>query len=270
MIDTFMNIKLCAPLVHCITNYVSAADCANALYAIGARALMSDSKDEAADVANIGDALTINIGTVNQVTFNSMLVAGKAYNNSNKPVVFDPAGVGVSKFRLNCAAQLLNQIKIDCICGNYSEILCLLGKEDKTNGVDANYADVICNDNLKQVVDNVKILSKKTNSIVAVTGKFDVIADKNKSYIIKNGCDEMSRIMGTGCIASSLCAAFLSCNKKEKLKAIACAISCLGIAGELALQSLDKFLYMSYKNKIIDILSALDKTSFKNGVKYEI
>ena len=37
-----------APLVHCITNYVTANDCANLLLACGASPIMADDPDESA------------------------------------------------------------------------------------------------------------------------------------------------------------------------------------------------------------------------------
>ena len=44
------NVRNKRPLVHCITNYVSANDCANALLAIGASPIMADDKNEAEDM----------------------------------------------------------------------------------------------------------------------------------------------------------------------------------------------------------------------------
>ena len=38
------------PLIHCITNYVSANDCANILLACGGSAIMADDPDEVAEV----------------------------------------------------------------------------------------------------------------------------------------------------------------------------------------------------------------------------
>lgn len=44
------NVRNTTPLVHCITNYVTVNDCANALLACGGSPIMSD---EPADVADI-------------------------------------------------------------------------------------------------------------------------------------------------------------------------------------------------------------------------
>jgi hydroxyethylthiazole kinase-like sugar kinase family protein len=53
-----------APLVHCITNYVTVNDCANALLAVGASPIMSDEPDDVEDITSICDGLDLNIGTL--------------------------------------------------------------------------------------------------------------------------------------------------------------------------------------------------------------
>ena len=44
------------PLVHCITNYVTANDCANILLAIGASPIMADDPEETEEIAAARDA----------------------------------------------------------------------------------------------------------------------------------------------------------------------------------------------------------------------
>ena len=57
------NVRALAPLVHCITNYVTVNDCANLLLACGASPIMADDPEEAADITSICNALVVNIGT---------------------------------------------------------------------------------------------------------------------------------------------------------------------------------------------------------------
>jgi thiamine-phosphate diphosphorylase/hydroxyethylthiazole kinase len=53
---------------------------------------MSNEGEEAADLAKLGGALVINMGTVSQDALSSYGVALKAYNHAGRPVVFDPVG----------------------------------------------------------------------------------------------------------------------------------------------------------------------------------
>ena len=65
------------PVVHCITNYVTANDCANILLGVGASPIMADEINEVEQICDLADALVINIGTLNQTKVQSMIAAGK-------------------------------------------------------------------------------------------------------------------------------------------------------------------------------------------------
>ena len=53
------NLKTVAPLVHCITNYVTINDCANILLACGASPIMADDPDESAEITSLAKALLL-------------------------------------------------------------------------------------------------------------------------------------------------------------------------------------------------------------------
>ncbi len=122
------------PLVHNITNYVTVNDCANALLAIGASPIMADDMLEAADITAISSALVINIGTLNQRTIESMILAGKRANELGIPVVFDPVGAGASKLRNETTQRILEQVEISILRGNLSEVSYVAGLSASTKG----------------------------------------------------------------------------------------------------------------------------------------
>lgn len=74
------NLKNKVPLVHSITNYVTANDCANIVIACGGSPIMADEIQEVAEISKMASALNINIGTINERTLEAMLVAGKSAN----------------------------------------------------------------------------------------------------------------------------------------------------------------------------------------------
>ena len=74
------NVRKKRPLIHSITNYVTANDCANILIACGASPIMADESEEVSEITAICDGLNINIGTPNSRTVRSMMIAGKAAN----------------------------------------------------------------------------------------------------------------------------------------------------------------------------------------------
>lgn len=53
---------------------------------------MANHAEEAADLAKLGGALLVNMGTVTPEGLKNHVQALKAYNNAGRPVVFDPVG----------------------------------------------------------------------------------------------------------------------------------------------------------------------------------
>lgn len=201
MFENILNeIKIRNPLVHCITNYVTVNDCANAILAVNGRPIMADDINEVEDITTICNSLVINIGTLNERTIFSMIKAGKIANQLNHPIIFDPVGAGASRFRTDTAKKLLKNVRFNVIRGNISEIKALATNMSTTQGVDANINDIVTKDNINEVIKFAKNFSQKTGAIIAITGAIDIIASKDKAYAIYNGCETMSKITGTGCM----------------------------------------------------------------------
>ena len=78
------------PVVHVITNWVTAGDVANALHAISARPVMAIALEEVEDVVSKADALVLNLGTPDPSRVKAMLLAGHKANRLGRPVIFRP------------------------------------------------------------------------------------------------------------------------------------------------------------------------------------
>ena len=260
------------PLVHNITNYVTANGVANTLLACGASPIMADDAEEVAQICSICSALNLNIGTLNARTIKSMLIAAKTANKNSIPVVLDPVGVGASDLRTKTALQIIDSVKIDIIKGNYSEIKVLANAaHSASRGVDVSESDAKDALNVAKVAAFAKDLSKKRGFIVVVTGKTDIVADSQTAYAIYNGRPEMGRITGTGCQLSGMLAAFLAANKNEPLLAAVAAVATMGVAGEIAHANLqDGDGNMAYAVKIIDAIYNMSAKELDNSAKYEL
>ncbi len=268
MIKTcFKNVEKKHPLVHNITNYVTVNDCANVLLACKASPIMADDIDEVEEITTICSALNINIGTLNARTIPSMIKAGIKSNELDHPVTLDPVGVSASILRTNTAKELLEKVKFTVIRGNISEIKALAIGEGKTYGVDASEIDVVCEENLQDVIKFSREFSKNTGAIIVITGKIDIVTDEKMSYVCKNGHAKMSDISGTGCMLSSMLAAFVSANKGEELHACLAAVTLMGVAGERANKSLGN---TSYRDSIMDEIYNMTEEKLENGAKYEL
>lgn len=266
------EIKLRSPIVHCITNYVTVNDCANAILAINASPIMADDIKEVAEITTICNSLVINIGTLNERTVASMIEAGKMANHLNHPVILDPVGAGASKFRTDTAKQLLKTVKFQVIRGNISEIKALATDLSSTQGVDANISDLVTSDNLKSTIDFAKKFSQETGAVIAITGAIDIVANKDKAYAIYNGCTMMSRITGTGCMLSAILGATNAVGQSDPLTTTAYTIAMMGYCGQIADQKVrnENSGTSSFRMYLIDALSTINYAQLKAGVKIEV
>jgi hydroxyethylthiazole kinase len=104
---------------------------------------------------------------------------------------------------------------------------------------------------------------------VVITGKEDIISNGTDTYICKNGHYMLGKIVGTGCMTASLIGVF-SAVEKNYTYASAAALSCFGIAGELAAKKakgpgsykinfFDEIFNLN--SKLIDKLEKIEKIS---------
>lgn len=259
------------PLIHNITNYVTVNDVANILLACGGSPIMSDEAEDVEDITSICNGLNINIGTLHKSSIEGMLRAGKKANDLHHPILLDPVGAGASKFRTETALRLMQELNLAVIRGNISEIKTLALGSGTTKGVDADVSDAVTEENLEQAIEFVKAFSKRTGTIIAVTGRIDLVTDGNRCYVIRNGRPEMGKITGTGCQLSGMMTAFITANPDEMLEAVAAAVCAMGLAGEIGwsrMQTGDG--NATYRNRIIDAIYNMTGDILEKGANYEI
>lgn len=266
------NVRTKSPLIHNITNYVTVNDCANILIACGGAPIMADDIGEVEEITSICGGLNINIGTLNQRTIKSMIIAGKKANELGHPVILDPVGAGASTLRTETAKTLLREVKFSVIRGNISEIKTLAIGQGTTKGVDADVADAITDETLDNIIPFVKDFSKKTGAIIAITGAIDIVSDNTCTYIIRNGVSMMAKITGSGCMLTAMTAAYITANQDNMLEATAASICAMGLCGEKAYKTMQKNNAgnSSYRNYLIDEVYKLDGEALEEGAKFEV
>ncbi|OGS23267.1 MAG: hydroxyethylthiazole kinase [Elusimicrobia bacterium RIFOXYA2_FULL_39_19] len=245
------------PVVHHLTNWVTIYDCANVVKVFGASPVMAHAQEEAADMANIASALVLNIGTLTTEFIESMKIAAKSANIKGIPVILDVCGAGATKLRDDKCFELLNQVKINVIKGNASEIARIAGLEVHTKGVDS--ADV--SGDLTTIAKN---LSVKKNAVVVITGKQDIVTDGKAIYLINNGHPMMANIVGTGCMAASVIGTFCAV-EKDLAKASAAGLVCYEVAAELA--AAQSSGPGTFKEKFFDAIFNLDRATVEKMKK---
>lgn len=270
--DIFENIQKAAPVVHNISNYVTATDCANITLACGGAPTMADDPEEVAEVASACHASVINMGNTGGYFEESMLQTGLANNRIGHPLIFDPVGAGGSTRRNAVLEHLMEQLHFSIIRGNISEIKYLGSKHASAKGVDACKEDLASESNIQDIAAYAKSLSAKLDSIIAISGPIDVVADADTAYLIRNGHPLMSRVTGTGCMLSSVLGVFAAANPNHLLEASAVAVSAYGYAGELAYQKIPKTQggTGSLRTFLIDYMSNMNAEQWKQGAKITI
>ncbi|MBQ6931006.1 MAG: hydroxyethylthiazole kinase [Clostridia bacterium] len=224
MID---KVKKAVPLVHCITNPISINQCANAVLSLGARPIMAEHPDEAAQITETADALLLNIGNITDVRMKSIQNSVQTAYRNNIPFVLDAVGAACSRLRREFALDLIKKYPPAVLKGNYSEINALCNSDYKSKGVDSD-SELTVEDVSRIAI----ILAKRYKTTVLASGKTDIITDGAKLFYVRNGTSQLSCVTGTGCMLGAICACLLPFGGASSSAVEACAI--LGICGELS------------------------------------
>ncbi len=214
------------PLIHHMTNFVVMNDTANATLALGALPVMAHAKEEVAEMVGAAGALVLNPGTLTPEWVESMLIAGKRANELGVPIVYDPVGVGATKLRNETGERFLQALNLAVIRGNSGEVGALAGAGGVVKGVES----------VEGVGDPIAVareLARRCNTVVAITGKRDIISDGERVFGVDNGHVLLTTITGTGCMATTAIAVFCAVEKDYALAAAA-ALACYGLAAEKA------------------------------------
>lgn len=270
MFSPFLDrVRTRAPLIHNITNYVTAHLCANALLACGASPIMADDPQEAADITAGCDGLVLNLGTLHTHTVPAMLSAGQVAHALGHPVVLDPVGVGASPLRSSTAQMLLDEVGVSVIRGNTSEVKSLTLGASHSHGVDATLTDA--REPLGQTLALAQTLARQYGAVVAVTGVVDIVADQTRAFFIHNGHPYLSRVTGTGCMLSALIGAYVAASPQQILEATAAAVCTMGVCGELAFARMGpRDGNGSYQTYLLDAVCTLTGAELERRANYEV
>jgi hydroxyethylthiazole kinase len=247
--DLLDRVRQQRPVVHHLTNWVTIYDCAQVVKTLGASPVMAHAPEEAAEMAQIASALVLNIGTLTVDFVEAMKLAAQSANKKGIPVVLDACGAGATALRDRKCLELLGEVRIDVIKGNASEVARVSGESVKTRGVDATEVS----GDLVLLAEKLAVQRKAT---VVITGKVDITTDGRQTHLVKNGHPLMARVVGTGCMATSVIGAFVAVEPDLSLAA-ACALAIYGIAGEVAAE--EAFGPASFKERLFDCLYNLDR-----------
>lgn len=228
------DIRRHRPLIHCVSNTVSANDCANLVLAVGGSPIMACAEEEAADIAAAAAAVVLNTGTPDRTKFAVCRLCGEAASRLGRPVVLDPVGAGASPWRLEQVQALLDLFPTAIVRVNLGEARALTGSIRGGQGVDSPVPAP-----LEERIDTALALAKRRRTAVLLSGPEDLLTDGGSVWRVCGGSPLMASVTGTGCMLSALCGVFAAV-EPEPLKAAllasvfwkACARQAAGRAGE--------------------------------------
>jgi len=243
-----LRVRERSPLIHHITNIVTANDVANVTLAVGAAPVMALAVEEVEEVAAAAGAVVLNIGTPTPQIVDAMVRAGRRANARGVPVVLDPVGAGATAFRTAQARRVLQAVRVACVRGNAGEVAALAGRAGAIRGVDA-MGEVDALDELARG------LARETRAVVAATGPIDLLTDGARTVHVQNGHPLLTRITGSGCMASAIVGAFCAV-EPDILCAASAGLICYGVAAECAAEGSPG--PGTFRTSLMDALAALD------------
>jgi len=258
--ENLKNMREKRPLIHNITNFVVMNYTANALLACGASPVMAHAPEEVEEMVSFAGALVLNIGTLTPYWIDSMLKAGKRANELNIPIILDPVGSGATKLRTESANRLINNLKINVVRGNASEVLSLAHEGSRTKGVDAIHS-------VDEAADVAIVLATELDTTLAITGEVDLITDGERVCKVYNGHELMGCVTGTGCTATALIGAFLAVDE-DSVEAATTALAYFGLAGEKG--AAQAAAPGSFMIAMLDALFTIDEAALHKGARIKI
>jgi hydroxyethylthiazole kinase len=223
--QTLRTLRERKPLVHQITNYVVMNETANATLSLGALPVMAHAREEVEEMVGLAGALVLNIGTLSPHWVEAMLLAGKAANERDIPVVLDPVGAGATRYRTDTARRILDEVKVTVLRGNQGEVATLVGVEAEVRGVESIQIG-------GDAADLARAAARNLSLVASVTGPVDQVSDGDTVLAVANGHDLLAAVTGTGCMSSAITGCFLAAKPGAPLEAAAEALAAFGVAAE--------------------------------------
>ncbi|MDH7498945.1 MAG: hydroxyethylthiazole kinase [candidate division NC10 bacterium] len=255
--EALSRVRQGKPLIHHITNFVVMNDTANVTLHLGALPVMAHAPQEVAEMTRMAGALVLNIGTLSSSWIDSMLIAGRAANEHQVPIVLDPVGAGATALRTQMSQRLLQELRISIIRGNAGEIGALCGAGGEVKGVES----------IRGVEDPAAVaraMAAERGMVVAITGRRDFISDGRRTLGVDNGHTWLTTITGTGCMATTGIAAFAAV-ERDYLIAAAGGLACFGLAAELAADKAEG--PASFKAALFDQIHNLRSEQLERGAR---
>ncbi|CDZ79007.1 Hydroxyethylthiazole kinase [Legionella massiliensis] len=200
MRDLLIKIQKERPFIFNVSEYFPIDLVASGLRSIGAFPLMSNAEQEIDEIFNLAQAVVINLGKLNDDFVKICSDVCSLANKHNKPIILDPVGAGISRYRTDIAINLIKENSISMVRAYPNEIASLLdGQLTITNHSVIEY---------NELLDKAKKFSEEHNLLVVLSGKLNTIIDGNKFDQFNYDSFLLQKVAGIGNLLSSMLGAF--------------------------------------------------------------
>ncbi|GCE91839.1 hydroxyethylthiazole kinase [Komagataeibacter diospyri] len=245
------RIRVQAPFVYGLTNYVAATLSANVLLAVGAAPAIGAAPGWPAGFGGQAAAIWVNAAGLINCTARDMMDAVDAANAGHVPWVLDPVAMGAGVGEYDAIIRTLASRLPAVVRGNASEVVALAGGAATARGVETTAS-------IGQAVPMGQALARSHKVIVAISGPEDhILAPDGRHIIVPGGHPLLTRVTGAGCALGGLVAAVLATVPKEsdRLVAVAAVHALYARAAEIAAR--DAGGPASFATGFVDVLSRL-------------
>ncbi len=252
------------PLIHCISNIVTANDCANVVLAAGASPMMAQAAEEMEEISSASDAEVLNTGTPDADKFDACLICGRASAAAGRPVVLDPVGVGASEWRLGWVRGLLESFTPGIVRVNLAEARALLSLSGREQGVDSPAAS-----SRAERAGTACALADALGCAVLLSGPEDIAAAPGGGALaMPGGSGLMSCVTGTGCMLSALCGVFAAV-ERDMTSAAALASAFWKLCASKAEENSAARGPGAFRSALMDAAWALSAEEFSSQARIE-
>lgn len=252
------QIRAKSPIVLNIANFITPQHVADGINYVGGSPMMVADPLEVKDLAELANAVTINIGSTNPAAQLCSLSAGEQANTMDIPVILDPVAVGATALRKERVQQILQNVKIDTIRGNIGEIAALSGINWQSHGIDAGSG-------AGDPIEIAKRAAQTLQTKIVISGPTDVVTDGTTVYLINNNAPMLKTNVGMGDVLDGILGTGLSLD--NSLETLAYTTGILPVAAELA--TVDNKNAATFLQHTYDNLASLDDETFFKRLKIE-
>ena len=192
--EVFACLQKTRPLVHCLSNPLTAPYVADIVSGLGGRPSMTNHPDELPDFIQSTKALMINLGLPDERSVKAYPLAATLARDAGIPWLLDPVMIHRSNLRREMTGPLLD-LTPAIIRLNQQEYMALYDH---------------------QIISEHE--TESSNSIWCVTGERDAVIDRHQTRYVTGGDPRADHVVGLGCCLSAFLTCFLAVSPDVSLK----------------------------------------------------